>query len=116
DRARDIRVYGTNGIDAAIKAHNLDALLFPGPGSAGIASKPGYPTVLVPFGMIPNPAPNFGGAGRGRGGDGRGGDAPAARGEAPGRGATSPAETAGGPAGAGTGKPPAGGRLRPGVG
>ena len=31
DRARDIRVFGTNGIDAAMKANNLDALLFPGP-------------------------------------------------------------------------------------
>jgi amidase len=68
DRARDIRVYGTNGIDAAVKANNLDALLFPGPGSAGIASKPGYPTVLVPFGMIPNAPGNFGGGGRGGGG------------------------------------------------
>jgi amidase len=76
DRARDIRVFGTNGIDAAMKANNLDALLFPGPASAGIASKPGYPTVLVPFGMIPNAATNFGG-GRGRGGDGRGGEAAA---------------------------------------
>ncbi|HTM24494.1 MAG TPA: amidase family protein [Vicinamibacterales bacterium] len=99
DRARDIRVYGTNGIDAAIKANNLDALVFPGPASAGIASKPGYPTVLVPFGMIPNPAPFFGGRGRGgRGGDaaaGRG-DAAAGRGNAPvaGRGATPPTETA----------------------
>jgi amidase len=71
DRARDLRVYGTNGIDAAVKANQLDALLFPGPGSAGIASKPGYPTVLVPFAMIPN-AP-----GGGRGG-GPGGGAPAA--------------------------------------
>jgi amidase len=62
DRARDIRVFGTNGIDAAVKANNLDALLFPGPGSAGIASKPGYPTVLVPFGMIPN-TPGQGGRG-----------------------------------------------------
>src|SRR4029453_8323626 len=75
DRARDIRVFGTNGIDAAMKANNLDALLFPGPGSAGIASKPGYPTVLVPFGMIPNPATNAGG--RGGRGDGRGGGAAA---------------------------------------
>jgi amidase len=75
DRARDIRVFGTNGIDAAMKANNLDALLFPGSGSAGVASKPGYPTVLVPFGMIPNPATDFGAGGRGgRGGDGRGGD------------------------------------------
>jgi len=72
DRARDIRVFGTNGIDAAMKANNLDALLFPGPSSAGIASKPGYPTVLVPFGMIPNAV----GAAGGRGG--RGGAAPAA--------------------------------------
>jgi len=81
DRARDIRVYGTNGIDAAVKANNLDALLFPGPGSAGIASKPGYPTVLVPFGMIPN-APFAGGRGGG------GGGAPAA---AAGTGTTPPA-------------------------
>jgi amidase len=73
DRARDIRLAGTNGIDAAIKANNLDALLFPGPSSAGIASKPGYPTVLVPFGMIPNAPFNPGG----RGGPGRGrADAP----------------------------------------
>ena len=81
DRARDIRVYGTNGIDAAVKANHLDALLFPGPGSAGIASKPGYPTVIVPFAMIPN-AP-FGG-GRGEGG------APAAPG---GTGTTMPPTT-----------------------
>ena len=74
DRARDIRVFGTNGIDAAVKANNLDALLFPGPGSAGIASKPGSPTVLVPFGMIPNVP----GAGRGGAPAGRGGGAPPA--------------------------------------
>src|SRR5262249_5263390 len=75
DRARDIRLGGTEGIDAAVKANNLDALLFPGPASAGIASKPGYPTVLVPFGMIPNVP--FGG-GRGGGGRGGRGDAPPA--------------------------------------
>jgi amidase len=81
DRARDIRLAGMTGIDAAIKANNLDALLFPGSSSAGIASKPGYPTVLVPFAMIPNtPGPlGFGGGGRGGGrGDaagGRGGEA-----------------------------------------
>jgi amidase len=80
DRARDIRLGGTTGIDAAIKANNLDALLFPGPSSAGIASKPGYPTVLVPFGMIPNTpgALGFGGGGRGGEAGGRGGDASAA--------------------------------------
>jgi amidase len=93
DRARDIRLGGTTGIDAAIKANNLDALLFPGPSSAGIASKPGYPTVLVPFGMIPNtPGQGFGGGGRGGGR----GDAAAAAG-APGGGTSAP------------GTPPAGG-------
>lgn len=54
DRARDIFLAGTHGIDEAMKASNLDALLFPGPGSASIAAKPGYPTVIVPFAMIPN--------------------------------------------------------------
>ena len=52
-----------NGIDAAMKKYQLDALLFPGPGSAAIAAKPGYPTVIVPFGLVPNapqaPAPPF---------------------------------------------------------
>ena len=85
DRARDIRLGGTTGIDAAIKTNSLDALLFPGPSSAGIASKPGYPTVLVPFGMIPNtPGPlGFGGGRGGRGGEagGRGGEASARGGE-----------------------------------
>jgi amidase len=60
DRAKDVALAGTNGIDAAMKSANLDALLFPGPGGAAISAKPGYPTVLVPFGMIPNaPTPAF---------------------------------------------------------
>ena len=62
DRAKDIRLAGTNGIDAAMKASHLDALLFPGPNGAAIAARPGYPTVIVPFGMVPNapfnPNPN----------------------------------------------------------
>jgi amidase len=60
DREKDIRLAGTNGIDAAMKKYQLDALLFPGPGSAAIAAKPGYPTVIVPFGLVPNaPTPPF---------------------------------------------------------
>ncbi len=60
DRAKDLLLAGTNGIDAAIKKHNLDALLFPGSSGASIAAKPGYPTVMVPFGMVPNsPTPPF---------------------------------------------------------
>ncbi len=54
DRARDIRLGGTEGIDAALKQNNLDALLFPGASGSGIAAKPGYPSVTVPYGMVPN--------------------------------------------------------------
>jgi amidase len=57
DRAKDIRLSATGGIDAVMKADRLDALLFPGANGAGIAAKPGYPTVIVPFGLVPN-APN----------------------------------------------------------
>jgi amidase len=54
DRAKDIRLAGTEGIDAAMKSNNLDALLFPAANGASIAAKPGYPTVIVPFGMVAN--------------------------------------------------------------
>jgi len=57
DRKKDIYLAATHGIDAALTAHKLDALLFPGSGGAGIAARPGYPTVIVPFGMIPVVAP-----------------------------------------------------------
>ena len=33
---------------------DFDALLFGGASSAGLAARPGYPTVIVPFGFIPN--------------------------------------------------------------
>jgi amidase len=60
DRARDLELAGSHGLDEVMKANNLDALLFPGSGGASIAAKPGYPTVIVPFGMIPNaPTPPF---------------------------------------------------------
>jgi amidase len=60
DRDRDIALAATNGIDAALKENRLDALVFPGATGAAIAAKPGYPTVIVPFGMIPNePMPPF---------------------------------------------------------
>jgi len=60
DHAKDIELAATRGIDAAMKAHRLDALLFPGGSSAGIAARPGYPTVLVPFAFVPNePTPAF---------------------------------------------------------
>jgi amidase len=55
DRARDVALAGRDGIDAALKTNQLDALVFPGGAGAAIAAKPGYPTVIVPFGMVPNP-------------------------------------------------------------
>jgi len=54
DRARDIELTATHGIDEVMKANRLDALLFPGANGAALAAKPGYPTVIVPFGMVPN--------------------------------------------------------------
>ena len=60
DRAKDIRLAATQGIDAAMTAHQLDALLFPGTQGVDMAARPGYPTVVVPFGFVPNaPAPPF---------------------------------------------------------
>jgi amidase len=60
DRARDLRLNGEHGIDEVMTALELDALLFPGSSSAGIAAKPGYPTVIVPFGFVPNTSgPDF---------------------------------------------------------
>jgi amidase len=60
DRAKDLRLAGTHGIDEIMKAEKLDALLFPGSSGAAIAARPGYPTVIVPFGAVPNaPTPGF---------------------------------------------------------
>ncbi len=60
DRAKDIRLAGTHGIDEAMKTNNLDAILFPDGFGANIAARPGYPSVIVPFGTVPNaPTPPF---------------------------------------------------------
>ena len=60
DREKDLLLSATQGIDAVMKQHNLDALLFPGASGASIAARPGYPTVIVPFGFTPNaPTPAF---------------------------------------------------------
>jgi amidase len=60
DRAKDLLLSATNGIDAVMKEHRLDALLFPGANGYAIPAKPGYPTIIVPFGLVPNaPTPPF---------------------------------------------------------
>jgi len=60
DRAKDIKLGGTHGIDEVMKAERLDAIVFPAASGAAIAAKPGYPTVIAPFGFAPNaPTPAF---------------------------------------------------------
>lgn len=60
DRAKDLRLSATEGLDAVMKQFQLDAVLFPGASGAAIAAKPGDPTVIVPFARVPNaPTPAF---------------------------------------------------------
>ena len=64
DRAKDVRLSATQGIDEVMKGQRLDALLFPGGSGAALAARPGYPTVIVPAGFVPNsltphPPPGF---------------------------------------------------------
>ena len=55
DRAKDLALSRTQGIDAALQAADVDALLFPGSSGAGIAAKAGYPTVIVPYARVAPP-------------------------------------------------------------
>ena len=61
DRKKDVYLGGTHGIDEVMKREKLDALLFPGVSGSALAAKPGYPTVTVPFALVPN-TPFGGGA------------------------------------------------------
>jgi amidase len=54
DRKKDIELGGAHGIDEVMREHKLDALLFPAVSGSALAAKPGYPTVSVPFGFVPN--------------------------------------------------------------
>src|ERR1043166_5558663 len=54
DRKKDVRLAGTHGIDEVVAAEHLDAILFPGAGGSNISARGGYPTVIVPFGMVPD--------------------------------------------------------------
>ena len=56
DRRKDILLSATHGIDEAVRTHRLDALLFPGVSSANIGARPGYPTITVPYALLPVPA------------------------------------------------------------
>jgi len=51
-RAMDLLSAKTRGMDAYMNQHKLDAVLFPGSAGCGIAAKAGYPSVMVPAGLI----------------------------------------------------------------
>jgi amidase len=57
DRAKDIELAANHGIDEVMKANRLDALVFPGSSGSGIAARPGYPSITVPFALVPNAGP-----------------------------------------------------------
>ena len=67
DRARDIALAGDRGFKAAIEDNKVDALMFPGWAISNLASRPGYPEIVVPIGTT-------GGAGGGGGGGAGGGN------------------------------------------
>ncbi len=54
DLARDDRLAGAKGADAAMQLYNLDALIFAGSRGSGFLAKAGYPSVIVPFGLVAN--------------------------------------------------------------
>ena len=56
-RRKDMRLAATQGLDVAMKDNTLDALLFPGASSAGIAARPGYPSITVPYALLPVTTP-----------------------------------------------------------
>ncbi|WP_310831507.1 amidase family protein [Paenibacillus pedocola] len=57
DRATDLKLCKEQGIDATMKEHQLDALLFPADFGARITSRSGYPSIVVPSGYTSAGAP-----------------------------------------------------------
>jgi amidase len=60
DRARDVDLAATHGIDEVMAAHHLDALLTWMNTIGSLAGRAGYPSITVPFGWVDNtPNPPF---------------------------------------------------------
>jgi amidase len=57
DRAKDVMLAGDRGLKAAIENGKVDALMFPGWGISNLASRPGFPEIVVPLGLVPVVAP-----------------------------------------------------------
>jgi amidase len=49
DRQKDLQLTRTEGLDAVLRAHRLDAVLFPGFLGSAIGARAGYPSIIVPF-------------------------------------------------------------------
>ena len=60
DRDKDRRLTRQEGIDAALQAADLDALLFPSFYGSAVAARAGYPSVTVPFAQLPPSPPGPG--------------------------------------------------------
>ena len=56
DNAKDILLSRTNGIEAVLKAYNLDAIVTPRGSGAAMAARADYPILNVPLGVIPSVA------------------------------------------------------------
>jgi amidase len=60
DRGKNLLLSAAQGIDGVMKREKLDALLFPSSSGSWVSAMPGYPTVIVPVGFVPNaPTPPF---------------------------------------------------------
>ncbi|MBW7455129.1 amidase, partial [Paenibacillus sepulcri] len=59
DRTTDLRFCKDEGIDATMREHQLDALLFPADFGSRITSRAGYPSIVVPAGYT-QAGPPFG--------------------------------------------------------
>ncbi|MHB9145821.1 MAG: amidase [Symbiobacteriia bacterium] len=57
DRLKDIRLTRSEGIDAVLSEHRLDALLLPGSSGCWVGAEAGYPTVIVPAGYTSDGRP-----------------------------------------------------------
>ena len=62
DLAKDLALAGDRGFRAAIEGHQLDALMFPGWNISNLASRPGFPEIVVPIGVTPAGGGGGGGA------------------------------------------------------
>ncbi len=54
DRKRALEMGGSNGIDAVLAKHKLDAILFLGSRGTAMSNRVGYPSVTVPFALVAN--------------------------------------------------------------